>query len=223
MSTEWVRPGSESRRSSAKQREEKKSRRTRGDRGARSLKLNSWTIELAFAIQSARWIFDANKYSAIREHRRFRSPISAASRKSGRKRTSVRQCEFSVAIIQQHGDLLMLPSRADQHVQRIVAVYIPRHNLQSAGRRNHTKYLHGASRQLQPYRILRSAGGVALLDFHGRQVRFSVPVEICDSKTRVESRRRNRRLTRRSAGRVGPARHTKNQTENQAGPKRGPS
>jgi hypothetical protein len=219
--TECVRPGSVGRRSPAKQREKKKSTGARGNRGAHSLKLNSWTIELAFAIQSARWIFGANKYSAIRERRRSRSPIATASPGSGRKRASVCQCEFSVAIIQQHCDLLMLPSRADQHVQGIVAIYIPRHNLQPAGRRNHTKHLHGTSGQLQPYRILRSAGGVALLDFHGRQVRFSVPVEIRDSKTRVESSRRNRRLTRRRAGRVCPASHTKNQTENQASPEKG--
>jgi hypothetical protein len=218
--TECLRLGSEGRRSPAKEREKKKSGRARGDRCARSLKLNSWTIELAFAIQFTRWIFDPDKYSAIRKRRRSGSPISTASPKSGRKRTRVGQCEFSVAIIQQHCDLLMQPSCADQHIQRIVAVYIPCHDLQPASRRYHTKYLHDASGQLQPYRILRSAGGVALLDFHGRQVRFSVPVEIRDSKIRVESPRRNRRATRRSAGCVCPASHTKNKTENQTSPKR---
>lgn len=58
------------------------------------------------------------------------------------------QSKVSVAIVQQHGDLLVQPRSADQHIQSVVAVYIPCHDLQPTGGRSYPKDLHGAGRQL---------------------------------------------------------------------------
>ena len=60
------------------------------------------------------------------------------------------------------------------------------------------------------------------MNFYGRQIRLSVPVEIRDGKIRIDSRRRIRRVSRRRVGAVHPAGYAQNKTENQKGFRSGP-
>src|ERR1700689_5306130 len=99
-----------------------------------ALEMALWSVELALTSQFARGILNPNKGGAIAKQNCSRIPASAIFLNGGRKLAGVGQPEFSVAVVQQQGNLFVPQRRGDEHIQCVVAVYIARHDLQSAGR-----------------------------------------------------------------------------------------
>jgi len=92
-----------------------------------------------------------------------------------------------MAIIEKNRYRLFKPRGRYHQIRRVIAVHIARGDMQSPGRRNNQNRLKPRRTELQLNPIIGSQN-VTRAGFYSHQVGPQIPIEIGDSKRRVNSR-----------------------------------